>query len=242
MTLVIVALAVVAAAGAALSTGAREPRLAVLGLLIALLAGVYVADPLPATIPVAARLAGAVLGGYLVWVALRDMAVPAPGPTLALPGAAAVALVAFVAGWLGAIAIGDALRTVSTEGPSIGSAAPGLAAGSDVSRASMAAAFAMVALAGGALILARDVLRLGLGLLLMIGAAERLLAALGGPAVDLEVFAFGLLLAAGGAGVAALVAHALGVQGDLVIRAPSTREVAVRSRGADEAHPVGRRR
>jgi hypothetical protein len=242
VTPVLIALAVVAAAGAVVATGAREPRLAVLGLLIALLGAAYVADPLPATIPLAARLVGAVLGSYLVWVSLRGAPVPAAGSSLGLPGAAVIALVAFAAGWLGAIAVGDALQSLPGDGPSIGIAAPGLVAGSELSRAAMAAAFGMAALALGSLLLARDVLRLGLGLLLLVAAAERFLAALGGPATDVTVLAFAVLIAAGGAGVAALVSRALRLQGDLVLRAPSSREVAVRSRGADEAHPVGRRR
>lgn len=242
MTTVLIALALVATAGAVVATGAREPRLAVLGLLIALLGSSYVADPLPAAIPLAARLVGAVLGGYLVWVSLRGTPPHAAGPGLRLPGAAAVALVAFAAGWLGAVAVGDALRALPGEGPSIGVAAPGLATGSDVSRAAMATAFAIAALAGGSLLLARDVLRLGLGLLLLTVAAERLVAALGGSSSEIAVLAFGVLLAGGGAAVAALVTRALRLQGDLVIRPPSSREVAVRSRGADEAHPLGRRR
>jgi hypothetical protein len=76
----------------------------------------------------------------------------------------------------------------------------------------------------------------------MVGATERLLAALGGTHEDLVVLAFGLLIAAGGATVGSLVSRAIRLQGDVEVRAPSTREVAVRTRGADEAHPLGRKR
>ena len=242
MTPVLIVLALVASAGAVVACGAREPRFVALGMLVALLAAAYVSDPLPGAIALAARLTGAVLGGYLVWVSLRGVPLPASGSHLGWAGAAAIAIVAFVAGWFGAVAIGDALRSVSGEGPTIGAAAPGLVAGSSVSRASMGAAFALATLSAGSMLLARDVLRLGVGLVLMVGATERLLAALGGTPEDLAVLAFGLLIAAGGATVGSLVSRAIRLQGDLELRAPSTREVAVRTRGADEAHPLGRRR
>lgn len=242
MTPLLIALAIVATGGAVVAIGAREPRLAVLGTLVALLGAAYVADPMPGSIALAARLAGAILGGFLMWVSLRGVSAHGTDAAIGLPGAAAIALAAFVAGWLGAITLGNALGAMSGEGPSIGATAPALTAGSDVSRAAMATAFAIAALATGSLFLARDVLRLGIGLLLMTAAAERLLAAAGGPSSDVAVLAFGLLLAAGGGAVAALVARSLRIQGDLVLRAPSSRGVALRSRGADEAHELGRNR
>ncbi len=242
MTPVLVAAALLACAGAVVACAAREPRFIALGMLAAMLAAAFVADPLPDGIALAARLTGAILGSYLVWVSLRGVPLPASGWQLGWAGAAAVALVAFVAGWLGAVAIGEALRGASAEGPTIGVAAPGLVAGSDVSRAAMGAAFALAATGASSVILGRDVLRTGIGLLLVVAATERLQAALGGTPEDLAVLAFGLLIAAGGATVGLLVSRAIKLQGDLELRAPSTREVAVRTRGADEAHPLAHRR
>ncbi len=242
MTPVLVVLAVIATGGAVVAVSAREPRLATLGTLIALLAAAYVADPLPGTAALAARLVGTVLAGYCIWVSLRDVAVPAAGPHLAWPGAAAIAIAAFVAGWLAAVAAGAALASLPADGPSIGIGARGLLDGSAVSRAAIGTACSLGALAVGPVLVTRGVLRLGLGLLLMVGAAELLVAALAGPTDDVVVLAFGVLIAGSGAAVAALVARSLRMHGDLELRAVSSRDVAVRPHGVDEAHPVGRHR
>jgi hypothetical protein len=240
VTPVLVVLALIAAGGAVVAVSAHEPRFAVLGMLVALTSTAFVADPMPGTVALGARLVGTVLGGYLVWVALRGAPAPTAGSRMGWPGAAAVGTVAFVAGWLAAVAVGGALGTLSGDGPSIG-AARALVAGSVVSRAAMGSAFALFALAAGPVLLARDVLRLGLGLLLLVGAAERLLAATSGRTDDALQLGFALLLAAGGAAVAGLVTQSLRMHRDLELRAPSTREAAVRTHGADEAHPARRR-
>jgi hypothetical protein len=239
MTPVLVVLALVAAGGAVVASAAREPRLAVLGVLVATLASAYVADPIPGAIALAGRLVGAVLGAYLLWIALRRVPLPAAASLLGWPGAAAMAAAAFASGWLGSVAIGDALRGLPGEGPSIGAIAQGLADASPIAQAAFGAAFATLAVAAASLLLARDVLRLSVGALLALAAAERLGVALGGLGDDLAVLAFGLVYAAGGAAAAGLVARAVRDQGDLELRAASAREVAVRSRGSDEAHPVG---
>jgi hypothetical protein len=241
VTPVLVVLAVIAAGGAVVAVSAREPRVATLGVLVALLGSAFVAEPMPGSIALGARLVGAVLGGYLVWAALRGAPAPTAGSHMGWPGATSIAIVGFLAGWLAAAAVGGALASISGDGPSIGVAAPGLIAGSPVSRAAMGAAFALVALAAGPVLVARDVLRAGLGLLLMIAAAERLLAS-SGRTDDVAQLAFALLIAAGGATIAGLVRRSLRTHGDLDLRAHSSREVAVRTHPADEAHPIGRRR
>ncbi|MEW6224076.1 MAG: hypothetical protein AB1627_05545, partial [Chloroflexota bacterium] len=86
MTPVLVALGVVVAAGAVVGVSAREPRFAVLGVLVVLLASGYVADPLPGTIALGARLVGAVLGGYVLWIALRRAPAPTAGSRMGWPG------------------------------------------------------------------------------------------------------------------------------------------------------------
>jgi hypothetical protein len=241
VTPALVLLALLVAGGAVVAMSAHEPRLAALGLLVALVGSVYVADPLPGTIALAARLVGAVLAGYLVWVALRRAPAPTAGSRLGWPGAAAIGVFAFVAGWLAGVAIGAALGPGATEGPSTGLAGAGLASGSPVALAAMGAAFALTALAAGPVLIARDVLRLGVGLLLMVATTGLLRGALAGRADDIVELAFAVLTALGGAAVAALVARSLRLHGDLELHGSPTREAAVRSRTADEAHPLARR-
>ena len=102
-------------------------------------------------------------------------------------------------------------------------------------RAALGAALALVALAAAPVLVGRDVLRLGLGLLLLLAAAGLLrnVMAVGtdGP-VEL---ALAVLTAFAGAAVAAVVARALLVQGDLELR-PTTRDIGGWRHG-DDAHP-----
>ena len=241
MTPVLVLLAALVAVGGAVAIAVREPRLAALGTLVALVGSVYVAEPLPEPLALGAQLVGAVLAGYVVWIALRR----APGalsvPGIRLPGAAAVAIVAFATGWLAASGLGTAIAAGSGDGPSTGAAALALADGSLVSRAALGAAFALVALATGPVFLARDVLRMGLGLLLLIAAAGLARNALGAGADAPVELALGVLVALAGAGVASVVTASLRTAGDLRLRSGGDREIAVRHRPADEAHrrPAG---
>jgi len=236
MTPVLILLAAVVTAGGALAVSAREPRLAALGTLVALVGSVYVADPMPGPLALGAQLAGAVLAAYLVWIALRR----APGvlspPAIRLPGAAAVAIVAFAAGWLAATGLATAISSGSGEGPSTGVAALALAAGSLVPRAALGAAFALVALATGPVLLARDVLRMGLGLLLLISAAGLVGNALGTGSDAPVGLALAVLVALAGAGVASVATASLRTSGDLELRNGADRDIAVRHRPTDEAH------
>jgi hypothetical protein len=195
-----------------------------------------VADPLPGSLALGVRLAGSVLAGYLTWIALRR----APGALapagIGLPGAGAIAIVAFAIGWLAASTLGQALAAGSGEGPSTGAVASALAAGSPLPRAALGAAFALVALAAGPVLFARDLLRMGLGLLLLVAAARLVRNAVGisaGPPAELAI---AILVALAGAGVAALVTASLRTAGDLELRSASDHETAVRHRPADEAH------
>ena len=120
MTPVLVALAVLVALGGIVAVSAREPRFAVLGVIIVLVGGAYVADPLPGLVGLGARLAGAVLAGYLLWVALRKAPAPTAGWHVGWPGATALAAVAFVAGWFAAGSLATALGATVAEGPSSG--------------------------------------------------------------------------------------------------------------------------
>jgi hypothetical protein len=238
VTPVLVALGVVVAAGAVVAVSAREPRFAVLGILVALVASAYVAEPLPGTVALGARLVGAVLGGYLLWISLRRSPAPTAGSQLGWPGAAAIAVTAFAAGWLAGDAVGGAFAAVPGDGPTTGITAAALVAGSPVARAGLGASFALVALAAGPVIVGRDVLRLGIGLLLVVIATELLRSALVGRADDLVELAFGLLIALASAAVAAATRRSLRIHADLELRSQSARETAVRTRTVDEAHPL----
>ena len=78
--LAIVALAVVG--GAVVVVASRDTRTVLLALAVTLVATPLVADPLAAPLGLAARLVGAILATYLLWVVARDRGV---GATLASP-------------------------------------------------------------------------------------------------------------------------------------------------------------
>ncbi len=239
MTPALIVLAVLVTAGGVAAVSAREPRLAALGLFVALVGSTYIADPLPDLVALGARLVGAVLGGYLVWIALRGPAAPTMGWQIGWPGAAAIGAAAFTAGWLAANSLGTALAAGGGEGPSAAGVATALAGGSLVPRAGIAAAIALAALGAAPVALARDALRSGIGLMLLVAASALVRNALA-PDVD-EILELGMavLTALAGAAAAGLVAASIRTQGDLNLRAGG-RVAVVRHRSADEAHP-GRR-
>jgi hypothetical protein len=235
VTPALVILALVVTAAAVVATSAREPRLAALGLIVTVVGAAYVTEPLPGVVALAARLAGSVLAGYLVWVALRGAPPPTAGWQLGFAGAAGVAMLAFAIGWLAAGSLAQLLAGDDGTGPSI-AAASALAAGSPVPRAAFGACLALVALATAPVLIGRDVLRLGIGLLLLLAAVGLLrnVMAVGtdGP-VEL---ALAVMTALVGAGVAAVTGRSLTVHGDLDLRFPAD-DPRFRERPTDEAHP-----
>ncbi len=237
MTATLAVLAVLVAAGGVVAVSAREPRLAALGTLVVLVGSAYVADPLPDAVALAARLTGAVLGGYLLWVALRQPGAPTAGWQIGWPGAAAIAVAAFAAGWLAAATLGGELAAVTGQGPSAAGVATALASGSPVPRAAIGAAAALIALAAGPVLVARDVLRLGVGLLLLLSAADLVRHALMAGSDSVVELGLAVAVALAGAAVAALVGASLRTHGDLQLRAGAGRGTAVHHRSADEAHP-----
>ena len=236
MTPVLVILAVLVVAGAVAAVAAATPRLAVLGLLLAAVGAAYIADPLPAPLGLGARLAGTTLGIYLIWISLRGSPVAMPAATTGWVGSAAIAAAAFVAGWLAVGTLGVALDGGTPEGPGGGGLAQALLAGSLVPQAALGAALALTALAVPQVALARDTLRLGIGLLLLLvaaGLAENALVV----RLDSVAELGGALLAAfAGAGVAAVIAASIRRGGDLVIRDALRPDAAIRHRAADDAH------
>jgi hypothetical protein len=236
VTPVLVVLAVIAALGAALAVTARVPRLAVLGLVVALAAAPFVADPSPSVIAIAARVVAAVLAGYACWAALRGARSTTEGSPLGWPGVMAIVVVVLAAGWLAAGQLGAALAAGGTEGPGTGSAGVALASGSPVARASFAAGLALLVLAAAPVAFARDALRLGIGLLLLLAGTGLVGASLERPGESASLVLAGLTAGIGLA-IAELIRRAL-ESGALTIHEPPRREPAVRAHPLDDAHPA----
>ncbi|MEO8437871.1 MAG: hypothetical protein ABI562_05370 [Chloroflexota bacterium] len=206
-----VALAVIA--GAVVAGSARNARTAILGLVVAMVGAPLLADPVPAPLGLAARLVGAILAGYLLWIATRGPGVRTGGTLLGWPTdlflGAGAAVVGYGSGGLGAPAVG-----------------PPLAA---------AAGFALAAVAFLPIVTGRDILRLGIGLCLLVTGALLLRTNLGGTPDALEqVLAAGLIATLGGAiAVLCLVARSDGRPGfGLSAIAPQ------RAEHDPDAHPV----
>lgn len=213
-------IAAIAVAGAVLAVSTREPRATVLGLLVVLLAAPLIADPWPGPLPILARVAGALLAARLLVVSLRDETGETRGTRIGWPAEALIAAAATVAGFashgLGATGLGPA--------------------------EAQAAGFGLAALAIAPLFVGRDVLRLGVGAVLLLQAAILVRQALDGPATDLEqlILAF-LTIALGGAvaviTVAARAAGGLAIDpgsaGTRRARQPDAHRPTERERGQD---------
>jgi hypothetical protein len=188
--LAIITLAVVAGAVVAVST--PDPRATILGLAVVLIASPVVAEPVPTPLGLAARIVGAVLAAYLLWIVTRDRP---------RHGAAGAATEGSRIGWPAEILVGIGALVV-------GYAAHGLGAPALGPPLASAAGFAVAALGLTATMTGRDVLRVGLGCLLLIDAALIVRAALGGTPTDFEhLIAAALLIVVAGA-IATLAAGA----------------------------------
>jgi hypothetical protein len=236
MTPVLVVIAVIVAAGGVAAVGSANPRVAALGMTVALAGSAFVADPLPGAVGVAACLTGSLLAGYLVWIAVRGAPPEVHGTAGSLPAAAAVAVVAFVAGWLAAGSLGAAMVAGPGDGPGLGTTGVALAAGSPVARAALASALALGAMAAAPVVMARDTLRLGLGLMLLLAAAALVRNALTGATGDVVQVGGAVLTAIAGAAVAAVIASSLRRTGDVELHEGLRRDATIRHRPADDAH------
>ena len=166
--------AVVAAAGvvagAVVAVGARDRRVVAIGLLVAMVSAPLVASPLPESLSVAARIVGAVLAAYLLWASSRGLRSDSSGSALGLAAEGAIAAAAFAIGM--SVSMVDPLP-----GPTVAQAA-GLAL----------VALAVVPLVG------RDVLRLGIGVVLLVLGSTLFTAAWLGPTPPLAHLAIASLL------------------------------------------------
>jgi hypothetical protein len=213
--LAVVALAVIG--GAVVVVAARDTRTVLLALAVTLVASPLLADPLASPLGLAARLVGAILATYLLWVVARDRvrggahSTPTGGSRIGWPAeiliAAGAAVVGFAAHGLGATAGGPPLAS--------------------------AAGFAVAALAVVPVASGRDVIRVGTGLLILIDAGLLVRGALGGTAGELEelITAATLIVVAGAVAALAANARADG-PGGYVFADPT----AARARRAPDAH------
>jgi hypothetical protein len=205
-----VALAVVI--GAVIAVAARNARTAMLGLVAVLLFGPFLADPSAPPLGLAARLVGATLAGYLLWIAARGGGVWTGGSRLGWPAdllvAAAAAAVGYGSHGLGAPAVGPALA--------------------------QATGFALAALSIAPVANGRDIVRVGTGLLLLISGAILVRTALDGtPEALEEAVTAGLIAALGGAvALLAVSARAQGVDFELAA------DRVGRVHRAPDAHPL----
>ena len=212
--LVGVALAVVV--GAIVAGSARNARSAILGLVVTMVAAPVLTDPIPVPLGLAARLVGAVLAGYLLWVATRGDRVQTHGSLVGWPTDAFVAIAAAVVGY----------------------GSHGLGAPTDGTPLAAAAGFALAALAVLPVVTGRDILRIGLGLCLLLSGALLVRASLGGTPDPLEeLMTAGLVATLGGAVAILAVAARTDGRPGFDLSATTTRHSP---HGAD-AHPRGPR-
>ncbi len=208
-----VALAVVL--GAVFAGSARSARAAILGLIVTMVGAPLLADPVAHPFGLAARLVGAILAGYLLWIAGRGPDARTGGSHVGWPTDAFVAAAAAVVGYgshgLGAPATGPALA--------------------------QATGFALAALAVVPVVMGRDVMRIGIGLSLLLGGALLVRTGLGGtPDALEEVLTAGLMATLGGAvAILAVSARNDGTAGYDLVSSSSRR-----SRRALDARPSER--
>ena len=206
-----VALAVIV--GAVVAGSARNARSAILGLVVLMVAAPLLADPPAAPSGLAARLVAAVLAGYLLWVATRGHGVRTGGTLIGWPTEGFLAIAAAIVGYashgLGAPGVGPALAS--------------------------AAGFALAAVAILPVLNGRDILRVGIGLMLLLSGALLVRTSLGGTPDELEdILTAGLVATLGGAvAILAIATRSDGRPGFEMSETTPHRS----SHGAD-AHPI----
>ena len=197
------AITAVVVGGAVVAVTARDARVTLLGLLVVLLGSALLADPLPGPLPTAARMVAAFLACRLLAVSIRGDGVVTNGSRLGWP----VELLAAVAA---------ALVGLGTHGLGATPAGPG---------AAQAAGFAVGALAVAPIVSGRDVLRLGVGAMLLLVGASLVRVGLAGTPSELEQLVMsGLVIGLGGA-VAIIVGGSRAATGSLEIGGEAARSL-----------------
>jgi hypothetical protein len=188
--LALTALAVVA--GAVVAISARDPRATILGLAVVLIGSPVVAEPVPAPLGLATRFVGAILAADLLWIVTRER------PRVGIAGATTEGT---RIGWPAEVLVGIAALVVGYAAHGLGAPAMGPALAS-------AAGFAVAALALTATMTGRDVVRVGLGCLLLVDAGLLVRTALGGTPSDFEQLIVAAMLVVLAGTLAALAAGA----------------------------------
>jgi hypothetical protein len=204
VNLALAAITAVVVGGAVVAVTARDPRATLLGLLVVLLASAFLADPLPGPLPIAARIASAFLAGRLIAASIRGKDIVTSGSRLGWPVELLIAIAATVIGYgthgLGAVPAGPATA--------------------------QAAGFAIGALAFAPIVSGRDVLRLGIGAMLLLVAASLVRVGLAGTPSELEqLVVSGLVIGLGGA-LAVIVDGSRAATGSLEIGGEAARGLA----------------
>ncbi len=208
-----VALAVVV--GGVFAGSTRDARAAVLGLVVVLVGSPFIADPLPDPAALGARIVGAVLGGYALWIAARGHLTRTGGSPVGWPTDALLAAAAAVVGY-GSHGLG-----APTAGPAEASAA----------------GFALAALAVLPVVTGGDILRIGLGLGLLLSGALLVRVGLGGTPDALEQLMTAALVGVLG-GAVAILAGAARADGSEGFELASS---GARLPRQHDTHPTGRR-
>jgi hypothetical protein len=219
MNPVLAAVALVVVAGTVVAVAFRDPRVAILGLAVVLIGSPVLTDPLPAVLGLAGRFVGAILAAYLLWIAVRDRSrirgstAVTGGSRIGWPAEALMAASAFV----------------------VGLAAHGLGAPALGSPLSSAAGFAVAALAVSAAMTGNDVLRVGIGSLLLLDGALLVRSGLGGTPDQLEqLITTGMLIVV----AATIAALARAAMSDGTGAFEFAAEGARRRRRDPDAHPI----
>jgi len=209
----LVGVAVAVIVGAVVAGSARNGRTAILGLVVTMVAAPLLADPPAPPLGLAARLVAAVLAGYLLWVATRGSGVRTRGTLIGWPSEAFLAT--------GAAIVGYASHGLGA--PGVG---PPLAA---------AAGFALAALSILPVLNGRDVLRIGIGLMLLLTGALLVRTSLGGTPAELEDILTACLVATLGGAVAIL---AIATRSDGRPGFELSETTPQRSSHGADAHPI----
>ncbi len=202
--------AIVTVAGALAAITGRDARIALAGLVVALAVAPFLADPLPTPASLGVRIVAALLGGYLLFVVLRETTVVTRGSLVGLPAETLAAAAAFVIGYgtsgLGSVALGPA--------------------------AASATGFALAVISVAPIVRGADIFRLGVALAILVTGAELIRVGLAGTPAPLEQLMTAALTVGMLGTVAVLCANAVAATGGLTLRNERRRSALF------EAHPL----
>jgi hypothetical protein len=153
--------AVAVVVGGLIAVSGRDVRVVAAGLLLAVAATPLVASPLPDPLPLAAWLLGGVLAAYLIWAAARVNGLTSSGSAIGPLAETAAAATAFIVG----VRILPVLQQPAPPDATAAVAAQ-FAATAQAAVAAQAAGLALIVVALVPLI-GRDVLRIGIGIVLL---------------------------------------------------------------------------